>query len=165
MEYKNINMKSAILILFLLINIFAYGQKCNYQTAVNTENLKQTGRFKLLIKNNDDKSFKISKELNLCNMRLDKLEFYNEKTHAFEAAYMPKKDIDCFTHFKAINLKPSQTYIYDINIKSDFEVLQSNKFFETFNDKKYRFKLTFSLDSNNRCGESNTLITDWIYKN
>ncbi|SDI51229.1 hypothetical protein [Chryseobacterium jejuense] len=159
-------MKSAILILFLLINIFAYGQKCNYQTAVNTENLKQTGRFKLLIKNNDEKSFKISKELNLCNMRLEKFEFYNEETQTFEAAHMPKKDIDCFTYSsKAINLKPSQTYIYDINIKSDFEVLQSNKFFETFNDRKYRFKLTFSLGSYDRCRGSNTLITDWIYKN
>ncbi len=151
--------------MFLMVNIFAYGQKCNYLTVVNTENLKQTGEFKLLIKNNDDSSFKISKELNFCNMRLEKLELYNEKNKAFETAHVPKKDIDCFTyHNKSRNLKPGQTYIYDINIKSDFEVLQSTNFFEVFNDKKYRFKLSFSLDSYDRCGESNTLITDWIYK-
>ncbi|MDR2236079.1 MAG: hypothetical protein LBE92_08145 [Chryseobacterium sp.] len=159
-------MKKAILILFLMINIFAYGQECNYLAAVNTENLKQTGQVKLLIKNEGDKSFKIHKELNFCNMRLEKLEFYNEKTKVFEAAAMSKKDIDCFTYQdKNINLKPGQTYIYDVNIKSDFDILQKNRFFETFNDKKYRFKLTFSLGSNKNCGESNYLITDWIYKN
>ncbi|PKF75556.1 hypothetical protein [Chryseobacterium sp. PMSZPI] len=159
-------MKKLTLILFLMVAIFAFGQKCNYTTAVNSENLKQTGKFKLLIRNNDEKSLKISKELIFCNMRLEKLEFYNERTKTFEAAHIPKKDIDCFTyHNKAINLRPGQTYIYDIDIKSDFDVLQSNKFFEKANERKYRFKLTFSVDDYDRCGESNTLITDWIYKN
>lgn len=159
-------MKKLTLILFLMVNIFAFGQKCNYTTAVNSENLKQTGRFKLLIKNTDKKAITIGKELNFCVMRLEKLEFYNEKTSAFEAAVIPKKDIDCFTyHNKNIKLKPEQTYIYDIDIKSDLDVLQSNRFFEGANERKYRFKLIFSVDSYDRCEESNTLITDWIYKN
>lgn len=148
------------------MNIFAYTQKCNYLAAVNAENLKQTGKSKLLIKNNDDKSFKIPKEINFCNMRVTELELHNEKTQSFEAFSLAKKDIDCFTYKdKSVSLKPGQTYIYDVNIKSDFEVLQSSKFFEAFNDKKYRFKISFSLDSYDECGESNTLITDWIYKN
>lgn len=159
-------MKKLIIILFLIINIFAFAQKCNYLTALNAENLKQAGKFKLLIKNNDDKSFKIPKEINFCNMRVTKLEVFNEKTQSFEVFSLAKKDIDCFTYKdKSVSLKPSQTYIYDVNIKSDFEVLQSSKFFETFNDKKYRFKISFSLDSYDECGDSNTLVTGWIYKN
>ena len=159
-------MKKLIIILFLIINIFAFAQKCNYLTAVNAENLKQTGKFKLLIQNSDDKSFKIPKEIIFCNMRVTKLELYNENTRSFEAFSLAKKDIDCFTYKdKSISLKAGQTYIYDVNIKSDFEVLQSRKFFETFNDKKYRFTISFSLDSYDECGDSNTLVTDWIYKN
>lgn len=163
---RNLIMKERIIILLLIINIFAYAQKCNYLTAINDENLKQTGKFKLLIKNNDKKSFRISKEVNFCNMRLKELEFFNEKTQSFEAASIAKKDIDCFTYRdKAIKLKSGQTYIYDVDIKSDFEVLQTRRYFETFNDRKYRFKISFSLDSYDECGDSNTLVTDWIYKN
>jgi hypothetical protein len=159
-------MKKLIIILFLTINIFAYAQKCNYLAAVNAEHVKQTGKFKLLIKNKDDRSFKIRKEVNFCNIRVTELELYSEKNQSFEAFSLAKKDVDCFTYKdKSIVLKPGQTYIYDVNIKSDFEVLQSNNFFETFNDRKYRFKISFSLDSYDECGDSNTLITDWIYKN
>lgn len=159
-------MKKLIVILFLIVNIFAFAQKCNYQTAVNTENLKQTGKFKLLIKNNNDKSFRIPKEVNFCNMRITELELYNEKAQSFEAFSLAKKDIDCFTYKnKLLNLKLGKTYIYDIDIKSDFDVLQSNKFFETLNDKKYRFKISFFLGSDEECGDSNVLITGWIYKN
>lgn len=134
-------MKKLIIILFLIINIFAFAQKCNY--AVNAENLKQTGKFKLLIKNSDDRSFKIPKEIIFCNMRVTKLELYNENIRSFEA-FSLAKDIDCFTYKdKSISLKAGQTYIYDVNIKSDFEVLQSRKFFETFNDKNTDLKFHF----------------------
>lgn len=151
----------------MFISTFIFGQNnCQYSVKIKNDNLKNTGLFTLSIMNVGNESFKIPKELNVCNMRLKDLEFFNEETNSFEKMKMGNKDIDCFTYRnKDKNLKPQKTHSYTINIKSDFEVLQNSKFFETSNNRKYRFKLIFSLDSYNRCGESNTLITDWIYKN
>jgi len=79
--------------------------------------------------------------------------------------FSQKCNYQTFTNAKDFTLKPNKTYIYDVNIKSDFEVLQGDRFFDTFNDRKYRFKISFPLESYSQCGESNQLITDWIYKN
>lgn len=149
-----------------MISWFAFSQKCNYQIFINSENLKETGKFKLMIKNTDNQSFKIRKEISFCNMRLESLEFYNGETQSFEKINLANKDIDCFTYRdKDFNLKPNKTYTYNINIKSDLEVMQGDKFFDTFNDRKYRFKISFPLGSYSQCGESNQVITDCIYKN
>lgn len=145
---------------------FAFAQNCKYQISITSDNLKETGKFKLAIKNTDSQSFKIPEKINLCNMRLIDLEVYNESNKTFEKINLAKKDIDCFDFKdKSINLRPAKTNFYTVDIKSDFTVLQSTDFFETFNDRKYRFKISFPLDSYVRCGESNKLITDWIYKN
>ncbi|WP_221177748.1 hypothetical protein, partial [Epilithonimonas hominis] len=151
----------------LFISFIAFSQEhCNYLVTLNSENLKDTGKFKLFIKSTDDKSFRIRKEVNFCNMRLNEFELYDEKTKSFDKIHLGTKDIDCFTYNdKYKKLKPNETYTYNVDIKSDFEVLRNSKFFETYNDRKYRFKISFNLDSYDRCGESNTLITDWIYKN
>ncbi|WP_143884871.1 hypothetical protein [Chryseobacterium binzhouense] len=99
-------------------------------------------------------------------MRLENLELYNEENQSFEKMNLAKKDIDCFTYKdKDIKLKPNKKYVYEVNMKSDFAVLQNGNFFEAFNNRKYRFKVSFALDSYSNCGESNILITDWIYKN
>ncbi|MBW7676862.1 hypothetical protein [Chryseobacterium chendengshani] len=163
MEFK---MKKLIFILFLNLDLFVFAQNCKYLVTVNADNLKETGKFKLMLKNIDGKFFKIPKEINFCNMRLVDLEFYNEITQSFKKMELSNKDIDCFTYKdKDIKLKPNKIYVYNVNIKSDFEVIQSSKFFEIFNDRKYRFKISFYLDSYIQCGESNRLVTDWIYKN
>lgn len=144
----------------------AFSQKCRYQTAVYTENFKETGKFKLVIKNTDYQTFKIRKEINFCNMRLKSLELFNEESQSFEKMNFINKDVDCFTYKdKDIKLRPDKEYDYEVNMKSDFAVLQNDNFFETFNDRKYRFKVSFALDSYSQCGESNILITDWIYNN
>ncbi|WP_312075311.1 hypothetical protein [Chryseobacterium sp.] len=159
-------MKKITSFLLLMIGWFVFSQKCNYQIFTNAENLKETGKFKLIIKNTDNKSFKIRKEISFCNMRLESLEFYNEETQSFEKINLANKDIDCFTYKDSdFTLKPSKIYTYEVNIKSDLAVMQSDKFFEAFDDRKYRFKISFPLDSYSQCGESNKVITDWIYKN
>ncbi|MCW3169698.1 hypothetical protein OMO38_14325 [Chryseobacterium sp. 09-1422] len=99
-------------------------------------------------------------------MRLIDLEIFNEDTQSFEKMNLAKKDIDCFDFKdKSIKLRPAKINVYTVDIKSDFAVLQSTDFFETFNDRKYRFKISFSLDTYAHCGESNNVVTDWIYKN
>lgn len=149
-----------------MIYSFALAQNCKYQLTINSENLKETGKFKLTIKNTDSQSFKIPKKINLCNMRLIDLEIFNEDTQSFEKMNLAKKDIDCFDFKdKSIKLRPAKINVYTLDIKSDFAVLQSTDFFETFNDRKYRFKISFSLDTYAHCGESNNVVTDWIYKN
>lgn len=149
-----------------MIYSFALAQNCKYQLTINSENLKETGKFKLTIKNTDSQSFKIPKKINLCNMRLIDLEIFNEDTQSFEKMNLAKKDIDCFDFKdKSIKLRPAKINVYTVDIKSDFAVLQSTDFFETFNDRKYRFKISFSLDTYAHCGESNNVVTDWIYKN
>ena len=149
-----------------MIYSFALAQNCKYQLTINSENLKETGKFKLTIKNTDSQSLKIPKKINLCNMRLIDLEIFNEDTQSFEKMNLAKKDIDCFDFKdKSIKLRPAKINVYTVDIKSDFAVLQSTDFFETFNDRKYRFKISFSLDTYAHCGESNNVVTDWIYKN
>ncbi|MXS71082.1 hypothetical protein GSF70_07620 [Flavobacteriaceae bacterium W22] len=133
---------------------------------VNNEGFNETGKFNLKIKNIDQKSFKIPKIINFCNIRLVALEFYNEESQAFEKANLGNKDIDCFSFKdKSRNLQPDKIHFYEVNMKSDFEVLQSEKFFDSFKNRKYRFKISFPLDSYTQCGESNILTTEWIYKN
>ncbi|WP_131725478.1 MULTISPECIES: hypothetical protein [unclassified Chryseobacterium] len=159
-------MKKLFSFIIFMIYSSSFAQNCTYQVAINSENLKGTGKFKLTIKNTDSQSFKIPKKINLCNMRLIDLEMYNESKKSFEKINLAKKDIDCFDFKdKSIKLKPAKANIYTVDIKSDLAVLQSTDFFETFNDRKYRFKISFPLDSYARCGESNKLITDWVYKN
>ncbi|WP_139326197.1 hypothetical protein [Chryseobacterium gambrini] len=133
---------------------------------VNNEGFNETGKFNLKITNIDQKSFKIPKIINFCNIRLVALEFYNEESQAFEKANLANKDIDCFAFKdKSRNLQPNKNHFYEVNMKSEFEVLQSEKFFDSFKNRKYRFKVSFPLDSYNQCGESNILTTEWIYKN
>ncbi|MCG2794009.1 MAG: hypothetical protein L6262_10740 [Weeksellaceae bacterium] len=160
-------MKNIISFILLVMNSIVFSQEhCDYLVTVNSENLKETGKLKLFIKNIDNKSFRIRREINFCNMMLNDFEWYDEKTKSFDKIPLGTKDIDCFLYNdKYKKLKPKETFVYDVDIKSDFEVLRNSKFFETFNDKKYRFKISFNLDTYDRCGESNTLITDWIYKN
>ena len=160
-------MKKSAIILLLVMNLLVFAQEnCQYSVTINSDRLKETGVFQLTIKNVGDKSFKIRREINFCNMLLNDLEYYNEKTNQYEKMYRAKKDIDCFTYRdKSKTLKPQKSYNYDVNIKSDFEVIQSENFFDTFNDIKYRFKISFYLDSYDVCGDSNDLFTDWIYKN
>ena len=149
-----------------MIYSFSFAQNCRYQVAINSENLKAPGKFKLTIVNTDSQSFKIPKKINLCNMRLIDLEIFNEDTQSFEKMNLAKKDIDCLDFKdKSIKLRPAKINVYTVDIKSDFAVLQSTDFFETFNDRKYRFKISFSLDTYAHCGESNNVVTDWIYKN
>lgn len=143
-----------------------FSQNCRYTVAIHSENFNETGKFKLEIRNTDQKSFKVPKLINLCNIRLIALELYNEKNQIFEKANLANKDIDCFTFKdKSRNLRPDENRVYEVNMKSDFDVLQSKNFFEGFRNRKYRFKISFPLDFSNQCGESNILVTEWIYKN
>lgn len=145
---------------------FSLAQNCKYQVIINSENLKQSGKFELTITNADIKSFKIPKEINLCNMRLIDFEIFNKNTQVFEKINLVNKDIDCFDlKDKLLKLRPDKTYVYTIDIKSDFKVLQSTDFFETLNNETYRFKISFPLGDYVKCGASNNLKTDWIYKN
>lgn len=160
-------MKKIILLLLLLMGFSVFAQEnCQFSVIINSDKLKETGMFQLTIKNTGDISFKVPKEINLCNIQLNDLEYFNENTNQYEKMYRAKKDIDCFSYRdKSKMLKPQKSYKYNVNIKSDFEVIQANNFFDTFNDRKYRFKISFYLDSYDRCGDSNDLFTDWIYKN
>ncbi len=159
-------MKNNFSFLFLIINCFLFSQNCKYTVNVNNEGFNETGKFNLKITNIDQKSFKIPKIINFCNIRLVALEFYNEESQAFEKANLANKDIDCFAFKdKSRNLRPNKNHFYEVNMKSEFEVLQSEKFFDSFKNRKYRFKISFPLDSYTQCGESNTLTTEWIYKN
>lgn len=160
------NMKNNFSFLFLIISCFVFSQNCKYSVTVNNDGFEKTGKFTLKIINTDQKPFKIPATINLCNIKLVALEFFNEESQAFEKTNLANKDIDCFTFKdKSKNLRPDKMYVYEINIKSDFEVLQSKNFFDSFKNRKYRFKISFPLDSYNQCGESNVLITEWIYKN
>lgn len=156
--------KKQILFFLLFVNFFAFAQEnCKYSVTVNSDNLKQTGKFKLTIKNTDNQFFKIPRNLNLCEIRLVDLEFFNEESQSFEKTKGQTADIDCL-YVKPRKLKPNKTYVYEVNIKSDFDTMLKKGFFEKWNDKKYRFKLSFYLNGskNKYCG---SLITDWIYKN
>lgn len=159
-------MKKQILFFFLFIYFFVFPQKhCKYLVTVLNDSLRQKGSLKIIIKNIDENSFYLPKKISLCNMRLEDLEIFDEVKKKYIEMNHSKKDIDCFTfRNREKKLKPSKTYVYNINIKSDFEVLLHHGFFEKYNNQKYRFKLSFSLDTYERCGASNTLITDWIYK-
>jgi hypothetical protein len=159
-------MKKLLSSVFIILSWCAFSQKCSYQTLIHSEDLKETGKFKLIIKNTDHKTFKIPKKINFCNMRLESAEFYNKKNQSFEKINPANKDIDCFTYKdREIKLKPNKEHVYEVNMKSDFAVLQSDNFFEAFNDRKYRFKVSFALGSYSKCGKSNKIVTDWIYKN
>lgn len=159
-------MKKTILFFLLLISFFAFAQEhCNYSVTINSDSLKETGKFKLSVKNIGNKSFIIPKEINICNIILFYLDVFNEKTQTFEKMSERLGNADCFGYdYKYKKLKPSKTYTYEVNIKSDFESLQQRNFFETFNDRKYRFKIGFPLHSD-KYGNRNFLTTDWIYKN
>ena len=64
---------------------------------VYADDLKETGRIKLFIKNTGKETFRVRKEINFCNMRLVDLESFNYDTQSFEK-YVIQKDIDCFTY-------------------------------------------------------------------
>lgn len=144
-------------------SVFAQ-ENCQFSVIINSDKLKETGVFQLVIKNTGDKSFKVPKKINLCNIRLENLELLNKENGNYEKMKMANKDIDCFKYEKRKIIKPNKIYKYIVDIKSDFDVMQANNFFDTFNDKTYRFKISFYLDFDNQCGDSNNLITDWIYK-
>ena len=149
-----------LILFFLLIDSFVFGQKNNYSIAVYADKLKETGKLKLIVKNRGDESFKVPKKLNFCTMRIVDLEFFNNEIQSFEKIKRTAKDIDCFASpdkFKKI--KPYKIYKYEVDIKSDFNIIQSENFFEVLNQSKYRFKIHFASEN----GE--ILITDWIYKN
>lgn len=160
-------MKSLILFFLFLTSFYTYAQeRSQYMVNVYADDLKETGRIRLFIKNTGKEPFKVSKELNFCNMRLADLESFNYDAQSFEKVGNTKKDIDCFTYRdKSKSLKSGKTYMYDIDIKSDFKILVNDSFFDALKNKKYRFRISFALDSYKRCGNSNMLITDWIYKN
>jgi len=149
-----------------MIYSFSFAQNCEYQVIINSENLKETGKFKLTILSRDTEPFKIPKQINLCNIRLTDLEIYNKTKEAFEKMKLANKDIDCFTFKdKVIKLKSDKTKVYTVDIKSDFETLQETNFFKTLDNEKYRLKISFPLGSYVQCGASNNVKTDWIYKN
>lgn len=160
-------MKNLLFILLCSFHCLVLAQEnCKYSVEINSKNLKETGKFKLSIKNIGLKAFKISKEINFCNMYLVNLEYFNEKSKNYEKMKLAHKDVDCFTYRnKNKNLRPNHIYVYDVDIKNDLEVLQHDNFFGIFNDIKYRFKVSFSMESYDKCGEYNNLTTDWIYKN
>ncbi len=155
------------LILFsVFINCFVSGQKscCSYLTASKTSYLKSTGEFELNIKNIGNESFKVPKEINFCNMRIVDFELFNEETQLFEKMNRTENDIDCFTYSdKLKKIKPDKTYTYQVNLKSYFDTIWSGHFFENFNDRKYRFKISFAFHDYHNRGEN--LLTDWIYRN
>lgn len=154
------------LTLFILfINFFVFGQKSCYQytTIANTDQLEKTGKFQLIIKNIGNESFKIPKQINMCNMRIVDLEIFNDHNQSFEKMERTEKDIDCFTYQdKLKKIKPNKMHVYDVNLKSDFNVVVSENFFETFSNRKYRFKISFAFNHYQGCGEN--LMTDWITK-
>lgn len=149
------------LTLFLLfINFFVFGQKSCYEytTIAKTDQLEKTGKFRLIIKNIGNESFKIPKQINMCNMRIVDLEIFNDHNQSFEKMGRTEKHIDCFTYQdKLKKIKPNVT------LKSDFDVVVNENFFETFSNRKYRFKISFAFNHYQSCGEN--LMTDWIYKN
>ncbi|MDQ0591758.1 hypothetical protein QFZ37_000127 [Chryseobacterium ginsenosidimutans] len=75
-----------LIVFFLCTNFFVFGQKSCYQyvTTAKTDQLKKTGKFELVIINTGNESFKIPKKINLCNMRIVDLEFFNDATQSFE---------------------------------------------------------------------------------
>jgi len=160
-------MKNLILFFLFLIGFYAFAQEgCQYIVKVNADGLKETGKIRLFIQNTGKETFKVSEKLNFCNIRLADLESFNQDTQSFEKLNISQKDIDCFKYQdKSKSLKPDKAYTYIIDIKSDFEILLNKSFFDVFRNKRYRFKISFALDSYKLCRKSNTLITDWIYKN
>lgn len=155
-----------LILFFVFISCFVSGQKscCQYVTAAKTDYLKSTGKFELIIKNTGDESFKVPKEINFCNMRMVDFEFYNDETQLFEKVKRTENDVDCFTYRdKLKRIKPNKTHTYQVNLKSYFDVIWSEYFFESFNDKKYRFKISFAFNDYHNRGKN--LMTDWIYKN
>ncbi|WPO83211.1 hypothetical protein SD427_02375 [Chryseobacterium sp. JJR-5R] len=154
------------LILFsVFINCFVSGQKscCQYLTASKTSYLKSTGKFELNIKNTGNEFFKVPKEINFCNMRMVDFELFNEETQLFEKMNRTENDIDCFTYSdKLKKIKPDKTYTYQVNLKSYFDIIWNEHFFEDFNDRKYRFKISFAFHDYYNRGEN--LLTDWIYR-
>ncbi len=97
-------------------------------------------------------------------MRIVDLEIFNDHNQSFEKMERTEKDIDCFTNQdKLKKIKPNKMHVYEVNLKSVFDVILSKKFFETFNNRPYRFKISFAFNHYKDCGEN--LITDWIYKN
>ena len=153
-----------LFLLLIFVSSFIFAQNnCQYSVEIKSNDLKSTGFFFLSIKNIGNESFKIPKKINLCNMRLEDLEFLNKENGRFEKMKLANKDIDCFKLEKEKNLKPNKVYTYKVDLKSDFSVIESDGFFKTFNDRTYRFKLSFALDGYRKCNKA--LITNWIYKN
>lgn len=145
-----------------MIYSFSFAQNCKYQVTINSENLKEKGKFKLTIVNTDSQSFQIPIKINLCNMRLVDLEFFNDATQTFEKKTLSNKDIDCFKPDIMKKLKPNKTFIYTVNMQSDLDVIERINFFKDHKNSKYRFKISFAINNYKNCGALNT---DWIYKN
>ncbi len=155
-----------LILFFVFISCFFSGQKscCQYVTDSKTNYLKSTGKFELIIKNTGNESFKVPKEINFCNMRMVDFEFFNDETQLFEKVKRTEKDIDCFTYWDRLKrIKPNKIHTYQVNLKSYFDVIWSESYFESFNDRKYRFKISFAFNDYHNRGEN--LMTDWIYKN
>jgi hypothetical protein len=97
-------------------------------------------------------------------MKIVDLEFFNDRTQSFEKMERTEKDIDCFTYKdKLKKIKPNKMHTYEVDLKSDFDVVLNENSFEIFNDRKYRFKISFAFNHYQDCGEN--LLIDWIYKN
>jgi len=154
-----------LILFFVFISFFVSGQKscCQYATVPKTEDLKTTGKFELTVKNTGDESFKVPKEINFCNMRMVDFEVFNDETQLFEKVKRTENDVDCFTNRHRLKrIKPNKTHTYQVNLKSYFEVIWSEHFFEKFNNRKYRFKISFAFNDDQNRGEN--LLTGWITK-
>lgn len=96
-------------------------------------------------------------------MRMVDFELFNEETQLFEKINRTENDIDCFTYSDKLKKnKPDKTYTYQVNLKSYFDIIWNEHFFEDFNDRKYRFKISFAFHDYHNHGEN--LLTDWIYR-
>lgn len=143
-----------------MINSFVFAQENTYLITVHSEKLSETGKLEMIVNNRGNKSFNVPEKLNFCTMRIVDLELFNNEIQAFEKIKRTEKDVDCFDSrdtFKAI--KPKKIYTYEIDIKSDFNAIQNENFFENLNHSKYRFKIYFLTEN------GKTIMTDWIYKN
>lgn len=158
-------LKKFFFFLILSQNFFSQKIECGYSVIFDSTEFKNTGKIKAYIKNIGNKNLDVPNKFSFCNLYLIGYEIYNEETKQYENAKKWKKDIDCFTYrTRNKNLKPNKILVYTLDLKSDFNIMMQDNFYEQNKNVKYRVKLDFPIYSKN-CNSDEVENIDWIYNN
>jgi len=153
------------ILFFILISQFLFSQniECGYSISFDSTEFNSTGKVKTFIKNIGKENLIVPNKLSFCNLYLLQFENYNEETKQFENAKKWKKDIDCFTYKTRDRvLKPNKIFVYILDLKSDFDVMMNDNFWEANKNINYRLKLDFPIYSK-KCKTDEVEQIDWIY--